>query len=190
MKTMTVELFVVPNAAWCFNGAANGPCGFRADDYHVGLYSENVAAARKVGIGRYCDRSPIDGTNLGDLWIQVWGVSEYSENCGSHGWGIHSPMGEAGHRRMPEYLPAKFCELFKKDGDEVVTLVQYDGRGHKLDEDIEIHWVAAQGKYRYRGWGDFSEAVRDVEDKCLAYTNPKVKEAWDAYMNALLETRD
>lgn len=185
MKTMKVELFVVPNAAWCFNGAANGAAGFMPDDYNCQCYVDNVKAARKVGIGRYCTKSPIAGTDMSDKWVQVWGVSEWSENCGSHGWGIHSPMGEAGHRRMPEYLPLSFCRLFKKDGDEVKSVVEYDGRGHVLEEPIEITWVAAQGKYRYRNWGDFSEAVNAVDERCMMYADPEVKKAWDAYVEAL-----
>ena len=189
MKTMTVELFVVPNPAWSYNGTCNGPCGFRADEYNISLYSDNVRNAWKVGIGKYCNSSPIDGTDLSDMWIQVWGVSEFSEDCGSHGWGIDSPMGEAGHARMPHALPAKFLHLFQKDGDTVKTLVEYDGRGHSLDEPIEITWVAAQGKYRYSGWGDISEAVRAVESKCKSYTRPNVQAAWDAYMKALSEAK-
>lgn len=185
MKTMTVELFVVPNAAWSFNGVMNGHCNFHADGYHVSLFADNVRNASKVGIGFARKGSPIHDINMGDMWIQVWGVSEFSDDCGSHGWGIHSPMGEAGHRKMPNFLPAKFCELFQRDGDEVKTLVEYDARGHLLDEPIEIVWKAAQRKYRYRGWGEFPEAVRDVEDKCRAYLRPEVQKAWEAYMNAL-----
>ena len=81
--------------------------------------------------------------------IQVWYVSDECDNWSSHRWEDHPEF--FGSHGLPNHLPEHLLEGVK-EGDELVLNFG----------DKELRLTAAQSDYRYRNFGTFEEAFKQV----------------------------
>jgi hypothetical protein len=164
MKQVTLKFFIIPNSAWVHDGVSgNGSVSANFDYYNMKQFVNQCDDASRHGI-------KCDDLNVSDMWAQVWVVDEEGgvDNCGSHGYREGTPL-FAVAKRAPFGLPVKFIENFKKDGDTFNTVCEYGRDGERLDEPVEITWVAAQGEFRYRRFGSIADALSRVVETCKAY---------------------
>ena len=185
MKNITVNIFIVPNAASCYDGCSgNGPCSGPTSYMAMREYADCCHAASRFGVIDILGKEVTQST----FWAQVWVHDPDHDNLTDHG--CHGTILEEIADRAPDCLPVEFLRRVAAAGDAgVETIAKYRKRGFELDEPICIKWVSSQEHSRYRNFGSMNDALDHVLAAAKEYEKPEVKAAYEAYLKALADSK-
>ena len=183
MKKITLKVFVVPNAAVCYDGCSgNGPVGDPTGAYICKLFADSVYAAKRMGFDVFGFEKGAREITTSDMWVQVWIHDDQNDNFTDHGIPKGHPLYGV-VKYAPKELPAMYLTKIAKGG--FTTVIKYDRYGELLEEPIEITWVSSQETTRYRSFGSMEQALNHALARSEYYVKPFAKEKYQEYKNAL-----
>ena len=168
IKTIVADIFIIPNAAFCYNGSVA---------QEEGLSTDFVSNLKKVWLKNTTEEYRKTHDFKNESWIQIWYVTPKEEDSN---WCAHTIDGYEelkGWRPISEYLP-KTLFAGHKEGDcitidiPIEKLLNKDERKEidlicncdscQLEATIKVQLQLAQSKYRYRRFGTFEDVLARV----------------------------